>query len=65
MASPPSDARGSLITKSNGRDALDTGNPVLPYILALLANVDIHTIRNTISAGKLIAFRSASIARLM
>lgn len=54
----PSDTWEDLIAMGDGRFGLDSGNPVLPYKLALLANVDIRTVRNAISAGELIAFKS-------
>ena len=54
----PSDTWENLIAMGDGRFGLDRGNPVLPYKLALLANVDIRTVRNAISAGELIASKS-------
>lgn len=48
-----------LITvKGDGRYALDDGMPVLVEKVALLAAVDIRTVRNAISAGELISFKS-------
>lgn len=54
----PSGTWENLIAMGDGRFGLDSGNPVLPYKLALLANVDIRTVRNAISAGELIASKS-------
>lgn len=54
----PSPTWDDIIAMGDGRFGLDEGNPVLPYKLALLANVDIRTVRNAISAGELISFKS-------
>lgn len=54
----PSAKWDTLIAMGDGRFALDSGNPILPYKLSLLANVDIRTVRNAISAGELVAFKS-------
>lgn len=44
-----------IILQGDGRVGLDEGTSVLIDKLALLANVDIRTVRNAISAGELIA----------
>lgn len=54
----PSEKWDALIAMGDGRFALDGGNPILPYKLSLLASVDIRTVRNAISAGELVAFKS-------
>lgn len=54
----PSPSWNDIIAMGDGRFALDEGSPILPFKLALLANVDIRTVRNAISAGELISFKS-------
>lgn len=54
----PSQVWHDIIAMGDGRFSLDEGSPILPFKLALLANVDIRTIRNAVSAGELIAFKS-------
>ncbi len=46
-----------VIAQGDGRFSLDTGEDVLIEKLALLANVDIRTIRNAISAGEMTTFK--------
>lgn len=53
----PSDTWDNLIAMGDGRFGLDSGMSVPPYKLALLANVDIRTVRNAISAGELVTFK--------
>lgn len=48
----------NIIAMGDGRFSLDDGNPIALYKVALLAKVDIRTVRNAISAGELIAFKS-------
>lgn len=47
-----------ITAKGDGRFALDDGEAVLVEKLALLAGVDVRTVRNAISAGELVAFKS-------
>lgn len=42
-----------IVAMGDGRYALDEGEPVMAYKVALLANVDIRTVRNAISSGAL------------
>ena len=48
-----------IVARGDGRLALDEGQIIELYKVALLANVDVRTVRNAISAGKLIAFNAA------
>ena len=54
----PSDEWRNLIAMGDGRFALDEGMPVPLYEVALLANVDVRTVRNAISSGELISFKN-------
>lgn len=47
-----------IIALGDGRFALDDGENVLIEKLALLAGVDVRTVRNAISSGELIAYKS-------
>lgn len=47
-----------ITSKGDGRFALDDGQPVLVDKVALLAAVDVRTVRNAISAGELVSFKS-------
>lgn len=53
----PSDEWRDIVAMADGRFALDDGQPVDHYKVALLANVDLRTVRNAISAGDLIALK--------
>lgn len=48
----------NIIAMGDGRFGLDEGSPILLYKLALLANVDIRTVRNAVSSGELVTFKS-------
>ena len=50
----------NIVAMTDGRYALDDGFEVAAYKLALLANVDLRTIKNAISAGELIANKSST-----
>jgi hypothetical protein len=50
----------AIIAMGDGRFGLDEGNPVLLYKVALLANVDIRTVRNATSSGELVTFKNES-----
>lgn len=49
----------ALITLGDARYALDEGSPLSLGQLALLANVDIRTVRNAASSGELLTFKTA------
>lgn len=51
----PSKEWDQIIDMGDGRFALDAGDPVMIGKVALLAKVDIRTVRNAISAGELTA----------
>ena len=51
--SVPSDEWEQIIAQADARHGLDEGQDVELYKVALLANVDIRTVRNAISAGEL------------
>lgn len=53
--SHPSDEWHQIVAMGDGRFALDAGDSVMIEKIALLANVDIRTVRNAISAGELAA----------
>lgn len=46
-----------LVAMADGRFALDDGLPVAIQKVALLANVDVRTVRNAVSAGELVSFK--------
>jgi hypothetical protein len=48
---------GDIVAMADGRYAIDEGMPIDHYKVALLANVDLRTVRNAISAGELAAFK--------
>lgn len=48
---------GDIVAMGDGRYGLDEGMPIDHYKVALLANVDLRTVRNAISAGELAAFK--------
>jgi hypothetical protein len=48
---------GDIVAMGDGRYAIDEGMPIDHYKVALLANVDLRTVRNAISAGELAAFK--------
>jgi hypothetical protein len=48
---------GDIIAMGDGRYAIEEGMPIDHYKVALLANVDLRTVRNAISAGELAAFK--------
>jgi hypothetical protein len=60
-----SEAWDNIIAMGDGRFALDEGSPVDLYKVALLANVDVRTIRNAVSAGDLISFKSGEGGRIL
>lgn len=49
----------NIIAMGDGRFALDEGSPIPLYKIALLANVDVRTVRNAVSAGELVTFKAA------
>jgi hypothetical protein len=53
-----SDEWDDIISMADGRFGLDEGSPVHLYKVALLANVDIRTVRNAASSGELVTFKS-------
>lgn len=53
----PSAAWADIIAMGDGRYGLDNGDPVSVHQLALLAKVDMRTVKNAISAGELVAFK--------
>lgn len=53
-----SDEWEDIISMADGRVGLDEGSPFLLYKVALLANVDIRTVRNAASSGELVTFKS-------
>lgn len=46
-----------IVATGDGRFALDEGQPVPLYKVALLSNVDVRTVRNAVSAGDLVSFK--------
>lgn len=54
----PSKEWDNIIAMGDGRFALDEGSSFHLYKVALLANVDIRTVRNAVSAGELVAFKN-------
>ena len=50
-----------IVAKGDGRYALDAGEDVHLEKLALLADVDVRTVRNAISAGELQAFKVENV----
>jgi len=54
----PSEEWQDIVAMGDARYALDEGQPFMLYKLALLANVDIRTVRNAVSAGELITFKA-------
>jgi hypothetical protein len=54
----PSAEWEQIVAMADGRYALDEGMPVLLYKMALLANVDVRTVRNAVSAGELVSFKT-------
>jgi hypothetical protein len=57
----PSREWDKIITMGDGRFSLDTGGEVEISKLALLADVDIRTVRNSVSAGELISSKVDNI----
>lgn len=53
----PSAEWEAIVWMADGRHSLDDGSPVILEKLALLAKVDIRTVRNAISAGDLVALK--------
>lgn len=51
----PSIEWNHITAQGDGRYALDSGESILLEKLALLANIDVRTVRNAISAGELVA----------
>lgn len=54
----PSSAWDSIVRMADGRYALEEGMGMDPHNVALLAKVDIRTVRNAISGGEMIAEKS-------
>jgi hypothetical protein len=54
----PSAEWSDIVSMGDGRFALDEGQSFAIYKLALLANVDIRTVRNAVSAGELITYKT-------
>lgn len=54
----PSAEWRNIIAMADGRWGLDEGEPIHLFKVALLANVDVRTVRNAISAGELASFKS-------
>lgn len=54
-----------ILQMSMGRLSLDDGQPLSPQSIALLAGVDIRTVRNACSAGELINFKQPLTNELM
>jgi len=50
----------NIIAMGDGRFALDDGLPIELYKVALLADVDIRTVRNAISSGELITYKGSN-----
>lgn len=61
----PCAAWDNIIAMADGRFGLDEGSPIDLYKVALLANVDIRTVRNAVSAGELISFKSSDEQRVL
>ena len=57
----PSEQWQEIIAMGDGRYALEEGNSIDLYKVALLANLDIRTIKNAISANELIGFKSSEL----
>lgn len=53
----PSKEWEDIVTMGDGRFALDTGEIIDLYRVALLANVDIRTVRNAASSGDLVLYK--------
>jgi hypothetical protein len=53
----PSGEWSDIVSTGDGRFALDEGQSVSLYKLALLANVDIRTVRNAVSSGELVTYK--------
>lgn len=56
----PSKEWDNIIWMGDGRFGLDEGSPILLEKLALLANVDVRTVRNAISSVELVSFKKDS-----
>ncbi|MEK8028795.1 hypothetical protein [Pseudaquabacterium rugosum] len=53
----PAEVWDDIIAMGDGRFAIDTGESISVRKLALLANVDVRTVKNAISAGELASFK--------
>ena len=53
----PSEEWEQIVAMGDGRYALDNGKLIELYKVALLANVDIRTVRNAVSAGDLVSIK--------
>lgn len=51
----PSESWHEIVKRADARFLLDDGQPIRPEYVAILANVDVRTVRNAISSGELIA----------
>jgi hypothetical protein len=60
----PSTEWEDIVSMADGRYALDEGSPFMLYKVALLANVDIRTVRNAVSAGELVTFKSNDVLQV-
>lgn len=60
-----SDEWHNIVAMGDSRYALDEGNALHPQQIALLASVDIRTVRNAISAGDLVSFKHEATAELL
>lgn len=57
----PSNEWDEIIAMGDGRFALDDGQDITIYKLALLAKVDLRTVRNAVSAGNIVAYKKELI----
>lgn len=48
----------NIVAMGDGRYGLDDGHPIALYKVSLLANVNVRTVQNAVSAGELIAFKN-------
>lgn len=53
----PSEEWTQIVAMGDGRYGLDEGQTIMLYKVALLANVDVRTVRNAVSAGDLVSFK--------
>lgn len=60
----PSKEWSHILSMADGRFALDAGEDVMIEKVALLANVDIRTVRNAVSAGDLLADKVGTVTHI-